>query len=380
VAGSAKPTADQRHVAYAHQVVEKVVAETLQHGGGLVTGAGKEPQPMGVATGSKSVVFDWTALETAARILEAGKAKWAPGLGPPVAVVTSEKAQSEVPTTRQELWTRMIKSGHVQVEFIQPGARSGALIRTRQFELGDVLLTLGGGAGVEHLAQMFLARRRPVVPLDLPLGASREDGTGGSELLAKQALAEPNRFFALRPELRSLAGSYLAATRTHNGAADHVDVSDGIISILLALDLPCVFYVRLLNPDRPEFPRVERFFRQVVDPLVKSFGFRRIEMGTDAAEHAFMNLGIFECLHFAPAAVVDITGLRPNCFIEMGYAFGRGVKTIVTAEEGTLLPFDQSAVPCHFWNSSSLPKTERALLRKFWEKNINRPPLVREER
>jgi hypothetical protein len=42
--------------------------------------------------------------------------------------------------------------------------------------------------------------------------------------------------------------------------------------------------------------------------------------------------------------IVDITGLRPNCFIELGYGLGRGNRVIVTAKSGTTLPFDQQAI------------------------------------
>ena len=47
---------------------------------------------------------------------------------------------------------------------------------------------------------------------------------------------------------------------------------------------------------------------------------RRIEMGTERRDHAFIDVGIFENLHFSSVVIVDVTGERPNCFIELGYA------------------------------------------------------------
>ena len=35
-----------------------------------------------------------------------------------------------------------------------------------------------------------------------------------------------------------------------------------------------------------------------------------------------LNVAIFENLHFASVAVIDLTGERPNCFTELGYALG----------------------------------------------------------
>lgn len=114
-----------------------------------------------------------------------------------------------------------------------------------------------------------------------------------------------------------------------------------------------------------------------MDPVVAQAGFERIEMGTDAAEHGFMNVAIFEDVHFASAVVVDVTGHRPNCFIELGYAL-RGTRVIVTAEEGTSLPFDQSAIPCHFWREDEIDDQRREALIDFWQKNIDRPALVQD--
>jgi hypothetical protein len=58
-------------------------------------------------------------------------------------------------------------------------------------QFGDALICIGG-TGVEHLAEPYSARRKPVIPLDLAIGASREDGTGGALRLNREALANSN--------------------------------------------------------------------------------------------------------------------------------------------------------------------------------------------
>jgi hypothetical protein len=156
---------------------------------------------------------------------------------------------------------------------------------------------------------------------------------------------------------------------------DVAHVAGNVIALMLDLAPPKAFYVRLLNPRHEAFTRVEAFFRHVVDPVVTAAGFQRVEMGTDTTEHAFINVGIFDTLHFASVAVVDITGERPNCFIELGYAL-RGQRVIITAEEGTPLPFDQNAIPCHFWQKNLHNQKRQELLAEFWHKNVDRPPLV----
>jgi hypothetical protein len=376
IAGSASSKTPLHLISYAHQLVTVIAKKILQEGGGLVLGAGKEPRVDEADDNSPSVVFDWTVLESAAVCLREGSHTWPSVSGPPIVLVTSEKAVSEIPDSRRALWQELIGGGFVDVEYIQPGARSATMIRDRQAQLGDILLLLGGGTGVEHSAQLYMDRRKPVIPLDLPLGASREDGTGGAVRLTGEARRNINRFFILQEPFNVTAGARFTSLATREGAANFTNVAENVVGILKILTPPIVFYTRLLNPTIDAFHRVEEFFRDIVDPVVKAAGFTRIEVGTDSSTHPFINVAIFENLHFSSIAIVDLTGNRNNCYMELGYAFGRGIRVIITAEEGTVLPFDSSAIPCHFWKHG-VDNTERQrALTEFWQKNIDRPPLV----
>jgi hypothetical protein len=155
------------------------------------------------------------------------------------------------------------------------------------------------------------------------------------------------------------------------------DIAQSLAALLCKLARPSTFFVRLLNPAHPKFAAVESFFRDIVDPVVQEAGLTRIEIGTDKSEYAFMNVAIFESLHFSSLAIVDVTGERPNCFIELGYALGTASRVLVTAEEGTKLPFDQEMIPCHFWKLGATVDDSKKALVEFWEKNINRPPIVK---
>lgn len=337
--------------------------------------AGKEPLQDASVAGSPALIFDWTVLEAVDRVSSLGKLPW-PHTRPPIIVVTSEKATTEIPGHRRTLWEKLLKSGLVRVEYIQPGARSGALLRERQAQFGNVLVCVGGGTGVEHLADLYQARQKPIIPLDLSLGASREDGMGGAERMYREASANPSSFLRLRPDLTGRATALLVAAGTGNGSTERGKVVSSMMELLAAIDPPNTFYVRLLNNKAGEFAIVERFFREVVDPVVAQISYRRIEMGTDPTEHGFINVEIFERLHYSELAIVDVTGLRPNCFIELGYALGCRIPVIVTAQEGTVLPFDQNAIPCHFWNLAAGTERNVSSLIEFIEKNIGRPPVV----
>lgn len=352
-----------------------LASEILRAGGGLVLFAGKEPVQDAAVAGSPALIFDWTVLEAVDRASSLGNLPW-PHTRPPIILVISEKATNEIPEHRRTLWEKLLKSGLVRVEYIQPGARSGALLRESQAQFGDVLICVGGGTGVEHLADLYQARHKPIIPLDLALGASREDGMGGAERMNREARANPAAFLRLRPDAAASGAALLVAAGTRSGSVEIGKVVTSVMELLAAIDRPNAFYVRLLNNKAGEYPVVERFFRDVVDPVIGKIGYRRIEMGTDPTEHGFINIEIFERLHFSELAIVDVTGLRPNCFIELGYALGNRIPSIVTAQEGTVLPFDQNAIPCHFWNLGSGTETNRRRLLEFIEKNIGRPPIV----
>lgn len=375
LAGSASKSRSVALIRYAHDLIRKLSSEILRAGGGLVLFAGKEPVQDNAVAGSPALIFDWTALEIVDQVASLGRLPW-PHTRPPIIVVTSEKATSEIPDHRRALWDKLLMSGLVRVEYIQTGARSGALLRERQAQFGSVLICAGGGTGVEHLADLYHARHKPVIPLDLGLGASREDGVGGAERMYREARANPDAFLRLRPDMVASGTALLVGAATGNGSTDQGKVVVSLVKLLDAIDRPNAFYVRLLNNKAEEFPVVEQFFREVVDPVVVQLGYRRIEMGTDPTEYGFINVEIFERLHYSELAIVDVTGLRSNCFIELGYALGCRIPAIVTAQEGTVLPFDQNAIPCHFWNLASGTETNRHKFLEFIEKNIGRPPVV----
>lgn len=376
IAGSASGKTDTVLIGYAHQVVSNLVKGIMAAGGGIVVGVGREPRADGSASDAPSLLFDWTALETAAECLRQGFPTWPSESCLPIVVASSEKAVTEIPDDRRPLYEELLRSGMLHVESIMPGSRAAAFLRQRQAIFGDALIILGGGTGVEHLAELYLSRRKPVVPFDLALGASRDDGTGGATRLAKEARAEPVRFFRFSPAYANTEGAALAEIAMRNGAAPTSDVASRTVSLLAKIERPAVFYVRLLNPVHAKFGVVESFFREVVDPVVNEAGMRRIEIGTDDSDYAFINVGIFENLHFSSVAIVDVTGERPNCFIELGYAL-RGNRVLVTAEEGTNLPFDQEMIPCHFWKPGDSVTDRKKALVEFWKKNINRPPIVK---
>jgi len=375
IAGSISRGTDAVRAVQAHSIVRELVRPALHMGATLVMQAGPEPHIDDSDSASPSLVFDWTIAEEALACLREGIATPSVRGEQLIFASSSEKAEESIPASRASLWEQLISLGAVQLGHIRPGSRSGSAMRELQARAGNLLVTLGGGAGVEHLADLYAGRRRPVIPLDARIGSSRNDGTLGGEGLARLALTDPKRFFQLRTS--GTEAARLSAVTTRGGAAEPLTVVERLMTLLDDLVPPTAFFVRLVKRDHSDFRSVESFFRDVVEPVAEAAGYRRHEVGTDEACGPFMNVEIFEELHYSPLVVADLTGLRSNCMIELGYALRGEGKILITAKRGTEMPFDPAALPWHFWQDDSEDVARCAAFEEYWRININRPPLVR---
>ena len=136
--------------------------------------------------------------------------------------------------------------------------------------------------------------------------------------------------------------------------------------------------MRLLNPDLPEYADVQDFFDVVVQPVVEAeLGYRLVVIdGRQAYQHARIDEEIFAKLHRSSVVLADVTGARPNCFLELGYALGRGLPTMVMAREGSNLPFDITTLSGLQWSTKGSAEDRRRAFREHWKAIRNRPPLV----
>jgi nucleoside 2-deoxyribosyltransferase len=131
-----------------------------------------------------------------------------------------------------------------------------------------------------------------------------------------------------------------------------------------------------LASEEPEYPAVERFFRDVVDPVIVERGFTPREMGRETPKTAFMNAEIFNVLHRAALVVVDLTAMRTNCLMELGYALGRQRRFVISAQDGTHLGFDHDNLPTYFWEDVGTVDERRAAYRVWLDLYSDLPPIV----
>jgi TIR- and PNP-associating SLOG family len=368
VAGSGAPECEKDLLKAAHAYVRRLGELLIEHGHGLVVTATGEPR----GESGLPIIFDWTLLEPVAAAPDPAP-DWPTTGRARFVAVGSGRGLEKRPEARKALWETCSGRSDFDLIVAPHGWRMAGIIRERQVAAGDVLLVLSGGAGVEHLAQLYRGEGKPVIALNAQLGASRHDGAGGAVLHAL-ALATPNEFFTLRDGAGSAAASLNALGL--DAATDIDELAAKTVSLIEDLRPPTAFYVRLLDSSAADYPTVERFFRDVVDPVIVERGFTPREMGRETPKTAFMNDEIFNVLHRAALVVVDLTAMRTNCLMELGYALGRRRRFVISAHDGTRLGFDHDKLPTYFWEDADTIDERRASYREWLDLYSDLPPIV----
>jgi hypothetical protein len=366
--------ADEEKLGYVHTLVAALTKALAQEGANFVLPFGKEPL-LKERTDGPSIIFDWTVAASILSELKVGRANPSGTNGHLIETYATSKTDAHIPPSRREAYNELRAANAVAMSMLDPGWSAGAIRRQRLAQLGDILIGVSGGQGVEQLAIEYSSKGKSVIPLDINVGASLRDGAGGASRLFERALANPDDFFKVLPD--QSATNLLDQTRTRDGVAEISSVVAAILNLLHALVPPRVFYVRLLNNALPEYASVEKFFRTTVDSLVTELGYEPLQMGIGKNEFAWMNQAIFDSLHHSSVALVDVTGLRPNCFMELGYALGNKQRVILTAREDTKISFDAFAIEAFQWKEGEDAPVQLARMRTHWERNINMPTLVR---
>ena len=81
-------------------------------------------------------------------------------------------------------------------KWTESGARGspGGEYRRTECELADAMVALGGGKGTYSVGEEMMELGKPVLPLDLRVGALSEDGEGALQL-HKELQSNPSDFF-----------------------------------------------------------------------------------------------------------------------------------------------------------------------------------------
>lgn len=354
-------------VEQARVLVVDLVKALVRRGANFVVPVDAEPKRK---SDGLPVCFDWLVWQTLRDSLTLRPA----GVpGPMVVAVQHHKSEDQVPAEFAGLWDDL-RSNLALVQIENAAHWNMAAKRMEaQARYGDILVALGGTEGVLLLANLYHDAGKPIVPLNLALCPE----TTGARRLYSFGLTshQTRRLFHIAGD--GDAHHWLNRIRfpARQSTADRV--SD-LVELLEALEPPRAFVVRLLNPDLEDYAAVQDFFDVVVQPVIEGeLGYRLIVIdGRQSYDHARIDEEIFAKLHRSSVVLADITGARPNCFLELGYALGRGLPTMVMAMQGSSLPFDITTFSGLHWSATGPAEERRQAFRDHWKAIRNRPPLV----
>lgn len=357
------PTEDLRA---ARDLISTLVKELIRRGANFVVSVDAEPMRK---VDGLPICFDWLVWKT----IKDNLALRPVGVPGPLAVaVQHHKTEDQIPQELESLWDELRASSLIKIESAAHWNMNSKRMEA-QARFGDILVALGGTEGVLYLANLYHDAGKPIVPLNLALcpettGARRLYGFGLTS-------SQTRRLFQIGED--GDAHDWINRIRfpQRQSVSDRTAV---LIDLLESLERPRAFAVRLLNPDLPDYHDVQTFFDTVVKPVVEDeLGYRLIVIdGRQTYDHARIDQEIFAKLHRSSVVLADITGARPNCFLELGYALGRGLPTIVMVREGASLPFDITTFSGLHWKTSGTVDDSRRAFREHWQAIRNRPPLV----
>jgi hypothetical protein len=352
-------------LARCHVFVRALVTGILDAGGGLVIGIGRDLR-LAPEDPDSALLFDWTVVDELERQVKGCPAH------PRAIVITSQRNRDQIPRRRLKRWHDLVERGVISLRL--RNWRAAGRFRQHQAEAGHGLVILGGGEGVEDLAHRHVGHGHVVVPLDADLPSHRGDGHGGARQLYQRALDRPEEFVLRHPErFRDLLSVIsLSGARAPGQAARKV------LAILKQHAVPAeAFYARMMNEKHPHSSQVDDYFLRTVGPALAKLGYRGLDHARAKPETAFINTEIFQQLHHADSVVADLTGARPNVYLEVGYAFGRSIPVILTARTGTKRAFDVDAYPVLFWGPDQPERERRKAFIDHWRRTLQRTKLIK---
>lgn len=199
-----------------------------------------------------------------------------------------------------------------------------------QVQQADAVILVGGFEGTLRAANWARIARKPLLPFTAFGGA------------AEQVYVQELNDFALK-----YAGlvERLEYEQLNSLKSDWTDHATDLIALAEKVAESRSVLVIMSYADRPDLEDAYATFCAVAEEL--RYKCERVTE-ENAADRILPE--ILERIRRAGFTIVDLTDLRPNVFYELGYADGLGKKVIVTAKEGTELPFDVKDIPTVFWS------------------------------
>lgn len=224
IVGSANPNCDVEKLERALKFARNVTVAILDTGNSVSALATYEPA-RAENDAQLPTAFDWEVLRTVDGYVQNQPG----GDAGRVLVRIATGADSDIKRftcENRQLIRRLQEKGALEIRHIPESHHTGGEQRNRLADMSDGMIAIGGGKGTYITGDMMLAAGKPVIPMDIRIGASREDGEGALKLLSEMKSA-PKLFLPVRHEIvktrlstLSLENSCAPVERIANEVAD----------------------------------------------------------------------------------------------------------------------------------------------------------------
>jgi hypothetical protein len=194
----------------------------------------------------------------------------------------------------------------------------------------DVIILIGGSEGTYRAANWGRIAKKPLLPFTAFGGAA--------ERIYEQELNDFDEKYA--GFVTRLEYAELNSVKT-----DWSEHAASVVALAEKMATSHSVLVLMAYSGRSDLEDAFDSYQQVCGEL----GYECERVSEDNAGERILP-DILARLERAAFVIADLTELRPNVFYELGYAEGLKKKVIVTAKEGTELPFDVKDIPTIFWD------------------------------
>jgi len=234
------------------------------------------------------------------------------------------------------------------------------LIFPEPVEQADAVIIVGGWEGSRRAANWARLAGKPIL-------AVATFGLAAAEIYASELDDFKARYGARikRDEyeaLNTVLGE-ITPERVKAYAARVVSLAERIVT-------PREVFVIMSFSKDPALEDVYDTFKTACESAVPGLKFQayKVDEHIDATQKRIVP-GIIEAIEQAAFVIADVSEPKANVYYELGWAQALGKPVIVTAKEGTPLPFDVFDVPTLYWtNQKSLRDALKVKIQKFAEK------------
>jgi hypothetical protein len=196
-------------------------------------------------------------------------------------------------------------------------------------QLADVVIVIGGSEGTMRAANWARIDKKPLLPVTVFGGVAAD--------LYNEELKDFDRNYAERIDQNDYELLNQVCTDWNKIAKDIVSLAE------LLLSPKDVFVVMSFSGDSKLEDAYDSF-----SEICKEFKYECSRVN-DTNLVGRIIPEIESRIKKSAFVIVDLTEAKPNVYYELGYAQGKNKQVVLTASQGTELPFDVADIPTIFW-------------------------------